>query len=257
MKRTPITLQPHELPEAFRALAAGADAYDSSCSAAARVICIERDGGYFLKSAEKGSLEQEAQLARYFHRKGLTAPVEAYLSLDKDWLLTRRVPGEDATAACWRAEPARLAEKAGEILRMIHETAAADCPVADRMTDYCALAEENHRRGLCDLSRSGFASPEEAYRVFREGRALLKNDTLIHGDYCLPNFLLDGWRFTGLIDLGAAGLGDRHVDLYWGAWSLGFNLKTDRFRDRFLDAYGRDRVDPDALLAVTAAEAFG
>jgi kanamycin kinase len=85
----------------------------------------------------------------------------------------------------------------------------------------------------------------------------LKADTLIHGDYCLPNVLLDGWRFSGFIDLGNSGVADRHIDLFWGAWTLGFNLHTDAYRGRFFDAYGRDKVDEDLIRVVAAAEVFG
>ena len=85
----------------------------------------------------------------------------------------------------------------------------------------------------------------------------LKNDTLLHGDYCLPNILLDNWRFSGFIDLDSGGIGDRHVDLFWGIWTLFFNLKTNAYRDRFLDAYGRDRVDEEILRLIAAIEVFG
>jgi kanamycin kinase len=84
-----------------------------------------------------------------------------------------------------------------------------------------------------------------------------KSDVLLHGDYCLPNIILDNWRFSGFIDVGNGGIGDRHVDLYWGAWTLNFNLKTDEYRERFFDAYGRDRVDLDMIDLVSAAEVFG
>ena len=86
---------------------------------------------------------------------------------------------------------------------------------------------------------------------------MLKNEVLLHGDYCLPNIMLDDWRFSAFIDLGASGVGDRHLDLYWGAWSLAFNLKTDRYRERFYDAYGRDRIDECVIGLVSIAEAFG
>ena len=98
---------------------------------------------------------------------------------------------------------------------------------------------------------------EDAYRFVTENRTAFKSDTLLHGDYCLPNVMLDNWRFSGFIDLDGAGIGDRHVDLFWGAWTLNFNLKTDEYRERFFDAYGRDKVDPDMIDLVSAAEVFG
>ena len=93
--------------------------------------------------------------------------------------------------------------------------------------------------------------------MLQDGKGSLKNDTLIHGDYCLPNFLMKDWRFSGFIDLGNGGVGDRHIDLFWGAWTLNFNLGTDRYRSIFFDAYGRDRVEEDIIRVISAAEIFG
>ena len=69
--------------------------------------------------------------------------------------------------------------------------------------------------------------------------------------------MLDHWRFSGFIDLGNGGLGDRHVDLFWGAWTLRYNLKTDRYCDIFFDAYGREAINPTLLRAIAAIETFG
>ena len=69
--------------------------------------------------------------------------------------------------------------------------------------------------------------------------------------------MLDNWKFTGFIDLDHGGIGDRHIDLFWGIWTLGFNLKTDAYRDRFLDAYGTDKIDMEILNAISAFEIFG
>ena len=172
-------------------------------------------------------------------------------------MLTRRIPGEDATDKMYLAEPRRLAEKMGELLRLLHESLTRGCPVPDRMDDYFKTVDQNYARGAFDLSYGSFASAEDAYRLTLEGRHLLKSDTLIHGDFCLPNFLMKSWTFTGFIDLGGGGVGDRHVDLFWGAWTLRYNLKTDAYRDVFFDAYGRDRIDSDALTVVSASEIFG
>ena len=257
MERRRIRIDIETLPKEIRDLAKGADIYDSSCSPEARVIFIDRDGGYFLKSSKKGSLQREAQMGRYFHEKGLTAAVIEYLSLDRDWLLTERVGGEDATNKLYLSDPKRLAETSALILRELHELDFSDCPVKDRMGEYFSTVEKNYRSAEFDLSYGGFSSAEDAYRFAMDGRRLLKSDTLIHGDYCLPNFLMDNWRFSGFIDLGNSGVGDRHVDLFWGAWTLNFNLKTDRYRDRFFDAYGRDKINSDALAVISAAECFG
>ena len=261
MKRTLITPTLSQYPKDFHGLMEGAEVYDSSCSPEARVIFIDRDGGYYLKSAPKGTLEKEAQLDRYFHQKGLGAEVLEYLSKEKDWLLTARVEGEDCTHAAYLGDPKRLCDLLAERLRALHELEHADCPVQNRMEAYLATVEKNYREGNYDTSlfpdNWGYATAEEAFDVVEKYGHLFQNDTLLHGDYCLPNVMLKDWKFSGFIDLGNGGVGDRHVDLFWGAWTLNFNLKTDAYRERFLDAYGRDRVDEDMLRLVAAAEVFG
>lgn len=235
--------------------------YDSSCSPEARVMFIDREDGFYLKAASKGSLEKEAVITRYFHSKGLAAEVLAYASGEQDWLLTRRVPGEDCTHEKYLEEPERLCDTIAERLRMLHELDCGDCPVPDRLESYRALAGQNYRTGRYDASyfpdSFGYATAEEAWAVVEANAHLLQRDVLIHGDYCLPNIMLDNWQFSGFLDLGNGGVGDRHIDLFWGIWSLGFNLKTDKFSQRFLDAYGRDKVEPEMLQIVAAFEVFG
>ena len=53
------------------------------------------------------------------------------------------------------------------------------------------------------------------------------------------------------------GVGDKHVDLFWGIWSLQFNLHTNRYRERFLDVYGREGIEEELLRIIGAIEVFG
>lgn len=96
----------------------------------------------------------------------------------------------------------------------------------------------------------------DAHRIAAEAAGELRTDALLHGDYCLPNVILDDWRFSGFIDFDHAGLSDRHIDVFWGAWTLWFNLHTSAYCSRFLDAYGRDVIDEGKLAAIAAMECF-
>lgn len=261
MERKKITLEISAFPAVFQPLLRKAAVYDSSCSQAAQVYFLDTDGGFFLKKAAKGTLEREAAMTRYFHEKGLGAQVMAYESLEEDWLLTRRVPGEDCLDRMYLRDPKRLCDLTAQLLRQLHEADCAGCPVSDRTTEYLAYARYNYETGHYDKSlfpdNWGYASAQEAWQVLEEGGKELKADTLLHGDYCLPNIILRDWKLSGFIDLDSAGVGDRHVDLFWGVWSLQFNLKTDAYAERFLDAYGRDVIRPELLKVVAAAEVFG
>ena len=260
MKRTLIQPELSQFPAEFHALLT-APVFDSSCSPEARVYFIDRDGGLFLKSAPAGTLQKEAAMDRFFCEKGFGPQVLSYQTTDRDWLLTAAVPGEDCLHEKYIADPQRVCDTTALLLRQLHETPIDGCPIPDRTADYIATAEQNFCTGRYDATlfpdNWGYASAGEAMAVVREFSPALKHDTLLHGDYCLPNILLQDWRLSGFIDLGAGGAGDRHIDLFWGVWSLFFNLKTDAWGDRFLDVYGRDKIDKDILGSIGAFEVFG
>ena len=262
MKRTLIDKIPIIIPSELTTLVEGARIYDSSCSPEARVYFIDKGDGFYLKSAAGGSLDGEAGMTAYFHSLGLGTEVMHYSTLEgRDYLLTRRVAGEDCTHAEYLENPEKLCDTIATKLRELHEIRYTGCPVQNRTADYLALAEENYRTGNFDSSHFpdnfGYKSAEEAITVLREGKSALKSDVLIHGDYCLPNIMLDNWRFSAFIDVDHGGIGDRHIDLFWGTWTMWFNLKTWKYTDRFLDAYGRDKADPEILKIIAAAEVFG
>lgn len=261
MKRILIDKIPVELPEEIERLCYGARIFDSSCSPEARVYFIDKDDGYFLKSAAAGSLLREKIMAEYFHKKGLGAEVLGYASGECDLLLSRRVAGEDCTHEKYTSEPKRLCDLLAQRLRFLHELDFSDCPVVDRVGEYIARAEKNYREDNYNKEHFpdsfGYPSGEAAMRALDDGKHLLKNEVLLHGDYCMPNIMLDNWSFSGFIDVDSAGVGDRHIDLFWGVWSLEFNLGTNEFASRFLDAYGRDKINTDILKIVAAAEVLG
>ena len=249
------------IPTEFHPLLLSQRVYDSSCSSNARVLFIDKDEGYFLKRAPKGTLYQESIMTQYFHTKQLAAEVLAYASYEQDWLLTRRLSGEDCISQKYLDDPIRLCDTLAELLRQLHDEHHNGCPVPDLTAQRLKIAEENYRTGWYDKSMFpdnwGFSTPEEAWNMINKNGKYLKTDTLLHGDYCLPNILLDNWEFSGFIDVGGGGVGDRHFDLFWGIWSLFFNLKTNDYCDRFLNVYGRDLVDQDALRTIAAIEVFG
>ncbi len=260
MNRIPVSPDFPDIPEMFHPLLRDTQVFDSSCSKDARVYYLSREGGLYLKAAQKGSLAQEAALDAYFHSLGLGPEVLEYRSLEKDWLLTRAVRGEDCIHPDYLADPKRLAETTAHMLWDLHHRDHSRCPVQNHTERYIRRAVENYAAGRYDTSlfpdNWGYASAEEAWAVVQANMNLLKTNTLLHGDYCLPNILLDAWKPSGFIDVGGGGVGDKHIDLFWGKWTLNFNLKTDKYCDYFLDAYGRNHFEPEMLRVVAAFEVF-
>ena len=259
MEQTPIILDLNCYPAVFHSLLADTPIFDSSCSPSARVTYIDKEGGYYLKSAAAGALAQEAAMTKAFHGLGLATEVVSYIQGSQDWLLTRKMPGEDCLSRKYLDDPRRLSALQGEILRQLHDR-PLPVNLPNRTAAYIETARMHYRTGAYDTSHFpdnwGYRCAEDAIAVVERTAPMLKADTLIHGDFCLPNVMLKNWQLSGFIDLGAAGAGDRHIDLFWGIWSLGFNLKTDAYRNRFLDAYGRDKVDTEVLNSIGAFEVF-
>jgi kanamycin kinase len=261
MKLHQIKIDFAEYPEELHGLLDCARVYDSSCSAEARVIFVDKDSGYFIKKAAKGSLKREAEMTRYFYKLGLSANVAQYLSKEYDFLVTEKIKGDNCINAKYSEQPDRLCDTIAELLALLHSREFANCPVPDHTQDYIAIAEQNYKTGNYNKCASpdsfGYKSVDEAWRVVKSKSHLLKTDTLLHGDYCLPNIILNDWSFSGFVDVGNGGIGDKHIDIFWAIWSLRHNLKTERYRKRFIDAYGREKIDEEMLYTVAAFEVFG
>ena len=262
MKRSRTTIHSECFPAEIRRLLDGADLYDSSCSPEARVWFADSGGGLFLKEAAGGELRNEAKMTAFFHERGLSSEVLYYGTEEgRDYMLTKRIPGEDCTDPKVLAEPERLCDTIAGLLRELHECNPSGCPVTDRIMTYREAvlrgADGKHYEPELFKGIWEFSSFDEAWKAATEGLPALRPEVLIHGDYCLPNIILDKWKFSGFIDLGNGGIGDRHIDLLWGIWTLNYNLRTTQFTDRFLDAYGRDMADAEKLRAVAAMEMVG
>ena len=58
---------PGKIPDEVRAVIRDSEIYDSSCSPQARVYFANAEGGCYVKRADKGTLEREALMNKYFH----------------------------------------------------------------------------------------------------------------------------------------------------------------------------------------------
>lgn len=249
-KRKQIDITTLSLPDELTQWIDNAPVYESSGLSGVRTVFIDRDGGAYLKIADRGKLLLSSQMQTYFANKKLSSPVLRYLSSDRDYLITAPVKGDDGTTEKYLAQPERLSEVFGQSLRILHEVDASDCPVKDTMRSLTQMTDNVHflQAHLDDIAEYiGIARADSALKEIKAKSGMLKSDVLIHGDYCLPNIMLNDWALEGFIDVADGGIGDRHYDLVWGLWTLNWNLKSSKYGHRFLDAYGRDCIDQDRL----------
>lgn len=248
MRKTRIPFDAKRLPFPLQIYFQKAAVYDSSSSEEARTLYIEAEGQpKFLKIAKRDLLGREGQMSDYLHGKGLAPKVVAYeQDNENDYLLTEALQGDDGVSGGHLEDPKRLAAVLGEILRYLHSLSAADCPFPNRTAE---LVQE-YQEGI--MSKTGASQGlrggrDRALSDLEKLRGVAVHDVLLHGDYCLPNVIMRDFQLEGFIDLGAGGIGDLHYDLYWGIWTLRYNLKSDDYRDIFLDHYGRANFDAERL----------
>lgn len=211
---------------------------------------------YYLKvapRAELGELEAEFQRLRWLYGRLPVAEARA-LERDDDWayLVQSEVPGRMACDTACAADVPALARLLAEGLRQVHAVSIADCPFDERLDHKIALARERVRTGLVDeadfdASRRGMT----ASKLFAELVATRPRDedlVFTHGDYCLPNVLIDraAGRVSGFVDLVRAGVSDRYQDLALAARSLSYNFGPG-WEPYLWDAYGLANPDPAKL----------
>ena len=142
--------------------------------------------------------------------------------------------------------PQELIPKLAEAMEMLWSIDVSDCP-RHRTID-AELEEARYRveNRLVDLENAepstfgagGFRAPEDLLHWLEHNRPTYE-PVLSHGDFCLPNLFTDGERFTGFIDVGRVGAGDRWMDLALGWRSLKHNS------DGHYGSY--PSIDPDDL----------
>ena len=228
-----------------------------STSKNAETYYIDKDNGYFLKIAEKDSLQKEAKKTKILCKYGLSAKPEIYVSNQKDYLITKTIVGESGISKKYLQDPIKLVKIYATTLKKFHSVKINEIkentvePLIEK-----AILNPNSNGYTYLLKDVNINSINEAIEEIKRLRNKVKYDVLVHGDFCLPNIILDNWNVSGIIDVGETGIGDRHFDIFWALWSLNYNLRTKKYNDLFLDTYGRDLIDLDVLKLMTLVNAL-
>lgn len=205
------------------------------------VYRIEAEEIYFLKIG--AALQAEHNKLLWLEGRLPVPKVLHYeIKAGKHYLLTSAIEGEMLHEAS--ISPQRKVELLAEGARLWHSIATEECPFDCTIDIQIDLARRNMERGLID---------EEDFEIHRQGRNLHelfaellvslpdKEDLcLTHGDYCLPNILInpETEELTGFVDVGRMGVSDRYIDLSLCARSIGWNMGRI-WVEPFMKAYGR------------------
>lgn len=222
--------------------------------------------------ADTFRLDQDGQAALYLkvslksHRRELlrekeridwlqgTLPVPEVIQYEADdrneYLLLTALPGLDAAGLIGDGPNENIVSLLATGLRMIHTISIEECPFVMTLDRAIAEARDNVVNSL--VNEAGFddirlgRSAAEVFEELLSKRSANEDVVFTHGDYCLPNVIIDGEEVAGFVDWGSAGVADRYKEIALAVRSLARNAGED-LAASFYEAYGLSRPDTEKV----------
>lgn len=217
---------------------------------------VFRAGGTFCKVTADAA--REAATLTWLREEGL--PAAEVLDVGPDWLLTREIIGRTGADPWPPHQQLRVVDAIAEVTGRLHALPVGRCPfdrtLAQTVPQVRAAAEAG-RVDLDDLDVQRRGSSvgdllEELARLLPDMQAR-EIPVVTHGDWCLPNVLLDpdSIEVVGLVDSARAGRADRYVDLALMSRSLSSVELNPQFGSsaayHFLTRCHHDPADNDKI----------
>lgn len=215
-------------------------------------VLVAEKGRFVLKASKHPggrSLENELRVLSCLPQETPEVPraVAFFEHQGVGYSLQTFLRGENLVHAFNRADVEgkhRLARSFGQALARIH----AWRPAIPRPADTLELLLERIEAGLREgtlpefVEHGGQFGGWSSKKLLSEVRSGLRfagtRLAFTHGDYCVPNALVQQGKVAGVVDWPHAGYADPRLDLAAGAWSLEYNLKSRAFLLSFFEGYG-------------------
>lgn len=190
-------------------------------------------------------------------------PVPAVLAYADDaageFLVTEEIRGRDCSDDTWHLDPAGVVRHFAQGLRMVHAVDVRDCPFDERLDPSLARAKTNTESRLVNeaelMRRFGGRTAEDLLDVLVTRRHEPEDLVFTHGDYSMPNVVVDDGQVAGFLDVGAAGVADKYRDLATAAKSIVRNVGS-QWVEPFLRDYGIAVPDWDKVTYYQLLEEF-
>lgn len=211
-------------------------------------------------------LEGEAERLRWMREHDLPVPiVREYGHTDNaEYLLLDEVSGAPASDPSWRRLLAEVVTALGRGLAQLHRTPIGGCPFNHRLVwqinEACRrVAAGRVREEDFDDERLGRPATDLLTELLA-GAPADEDLVFTHGDFCLPNVVLDravggALQIAGFVDCGRAGVADRYQDLALAVRSITHDLGRGWVRP-FLRAYGLPHPRQDRLRFYSLLDEF-
>ncbi|MGM0903473.1 MAG: APH(3') family aminoglycoside O-phosphotransferase [Bacillota bacterium] len=163
-----------------------------------------------------------------------------------EYLLVSEIKGINASDKSYEADIRLLMQLLGAGLKTFHSLSIENCPFDQGLEVKLEEAKRRVDNGLVDEEdfdekRKGLKT-KELYKELISNKPNNEDLVFTHGDYCLPNIIIDKGKVSGFIDLGRAGVADRYQDLALAIRSITSNFGSE-YIPFFLKEYGLKELD--------------
>ncbi|MBO4928335.1 MAG: APH(3') family aminoglycoside O-phosphotransferase [Clostridiales bacterium] len=186
-----------------------------------------------LKVMPLGMEEKETvQMTRWLSGK---VPVPQILAFEEDeekqYLLMSKVKGTMSCDKYYLEHPDEMVTVLANTLKLLWSIDISDCPRDCGLEQELQKAKRQVEEHLYDLEdaepdtfgEGGFRDPEDLLQWLFDHKPSYE-PVLSHGDYCLPNVLIEDGKLSGLIDMGNSGIADKWEDIAMCYRSLKHNM---------------------------------
>ena len=136
--------------------------------------------------------------------------------------------------------------KIGKILKDFHNIDIKDCPFIQNSIEELYNKTINNIDIILPQIKEDYPdmSKEDIILFLKEN--IPQDKVLVHGDYSLPNILIDEQNTISLIDLGEVSISSKYFDFFYLKKSLIRNKKIEEL-DSILNGYGIDKLDENYM----------
>lgn len=190
---------------------------------------------------------EEIKIMEWLYGKLPVPKILEYEKIDGiGYLLMSKINGKMICDSEYLNNSSMLLNLLSNALNMLWNVDISDCPNNMSIENKLKLAEYQVENNLCDINdaepdtygKCGFKNPEELLKWLINNKPK-ESIVLSHGDFCLPNILVNNDKISGFIDLGRCGAADKYQDIALCYRSLKHNYEG-KFSGRAIKGFNPD-----------------
>ncbi len=195
----------------------------------------------------QAEMENECRILNWLSNSMLNVPEVLFYqkNLNKSYMLLSNVSCVSSHEITKKLSKEEIVELSAKALREVHNIDIKSIP--SKHTNCLEKELENIiksvKNGMIDTKAFKKANngktPQAVLEYLLEKKDLFKSDVFTHGDYFLPNVLIDDESNYGFVDWSQAGTGDIYRDISPMVKSINRNF-GETYSDLFLKHYGID-----------------